>query len=88
MVNLDTPTIFKRLDTENMRAQLHGLPEQCWAVWNKARKFELPYDYIDIDKIVFLGMGGSAIGGDLVRGLVSSTSKLIIIVNTKVIFSQ
>ncbi len=81
MVNLDTPTIFKQLDTENMRAHLRGLPEQCWAAWNKARKFKLPYDYVDIDKIVFLGMGGSAIGGDLVRVLASSVSKLIIFVN-------
>ena len=42
--------------------------------------FELPQDYSRINKIVVLGMGGSAIGGDLVASLVSVEAKLPIIV--------
>jgi glucose/mannose-6-phosphate isomerase len=35
-----------------------------------ATSFKLPADYSHIDKVVVLGMGGSAIGGDLVASLV------------------
>ena len=81
MVNLDDPEVYQRLDPANMLAQLHGLPQQCRNAWHKAKDFELPLDYADTDKIVILGMGGSAIGGDLVRSLASSTEKLVIFVH-------
>jgi len=81
MVNLDDIQIYKRLDPENMLGHLHGLPQQCRTAWHKAKDFELPRDYATIDKVVVLGMGGSVIGGDLVRSLFSSKSKPIIFVN-------
>ncbi|HEX7365314.1 MAG TPA: bifunctional phosphoglucose/phosphomannose isomerase [Dehalococcoidia bacterium] len=81
MVNLDDLKIYKQLEPENMRGHLHGLPEQCRAGWDKASKFKLPADYADVDKIVILGMGGSAIGGDLARSLFSSVKKPTIFVS-------
>ena len=81
MVNLDDLDVYQRLDPANMLAQLHGLPQQCRNAWHKAKDFELPLDYAGIDKIVILGMGGSAIAGDLVRSLISSTGKPIIFVH-------
>src|SRR4030042_2442093 len=81
MVNLDGPQIYKQSAPANMLGQLHGLPQQCLAAWHKALEFKLPRDYRDVDKVVILGMGGSAMGGDLVRSLVSSESKPIIFVN-------
>jgi glucose/mannose-6-phosphate isomerase len=81
MVNLDDLAIYKRLDPSNMRGHLHGLPQQCRAAWDKAQDFKLPRDYTNIDKVVILGMGGSAIGGDLVRSLFSSQKKPIIFVS-------
>ena len=81
MVNLDDLVIYQQIDPSNMMIQLHGLPQQCRNAWHKAINFELPLSYTDIDKIIILGMGGSAIGGDLVRSLVSSTGKPIIFVN-------
>ena len=72
MVNLDDIQVYKRLDPANMLENLHGFPQQCRAAWHKAKDFKLPKDYASIDKVVILGMGGSAIGGDLVRSLVSS----------------
>jgi glucose/mannose-6-phosphate isomerase len=81
MVDLDDEKIYKRIDPENMRGHLHRLPQQCSAAWDKAKEFQLPGDYADIDKIVILGMGGSAIGGDLVRSLFSSEKKPVIFVN-------
>lgn len=46
-----------------------------------AIEFKLPRDYSDINKVVILGMGGSAIGGDLVSNLVMSEAKLPITVH-------
>jgi len=43
--------------------------------------FNLPQDYAEVDKVVILGMGGSAIGGDLVSSLAISEAKLPIIVS-------
>jgi glucose/mannose-6-phosphate isomerase len=81
MVNLDDIQTYERLDPENMRQHLQGLPQQCRDAWNKAKKFELPKDYSAVDKVVVTGMGGSAIGGDLVRSLFRSQKKPIIFVN-------
>ena len=81
MVNLDDPGIYQQLDPANMLAHLHGLPQQCRSAWHKAKDFELPPDYAGIDKIIILGMGGSAIGGDLARSLILSTGKPIVFVN-------
>ncbi len=81
MVNLDDPGIYNQLDPANTLAQLHGLPQQCRAAWHKATDFELPLDFSDIDKVVILGMGGSAIGGDLVRSLPSPAGKPTVFVH-------
>jgi len=58
-----------------MRGQLHGLPSQCRAAWHKATGFRLPPGYTEADRIVVLGVGGSAIGADLVRSLTLSKTK-------------
>jgi glucose/mannose-6-phosphate isomerase len=81
MVNLDNLQIYRQLDPDNMLAQISGLPQQCLTAWRKAIDFKLPGDYCDIDKVVVLGMGGSAIGGDLVRCLASSEGKPIMFVS-------
>jgi glucose/mannose-6-phosphate isomerase len=81
MVDLDELKLYKQLDIANMMGQLYGLPQQCLNAWNKAEKFKIPGEYRSIDKVVILGMGGSAIGSDLVRALASHEKKLNIFVN-------
>lgn len=66
---LDDLTVHQRLDPQGMLGQLKGLPHQCREAWEKALKFRLPPEYRKVDKVVILGMGGSAIGGDLLRSL-------------------
>jgi glucose/mannose-6-phosphate isomerase len=80
MVNLDDTQVYKRLDPANMLEHLHGLPRQCRTAWHKAQEFQLPRGYANIDKVVVLGMGGSAIGGSLLRNFVSRSAKPIIFV--------
>lgn len=81
MVDLDNPEVYERFDLANMRAHLHRFPEQCLQAWQKAKTFPLPSDYAHADKIIILGIGGSAIGGDLVQGLTSSLAKPVIFVH-------
>lgn len=81
MRDLDDVSVYGQLDPADMRGQIRGLPKQCHKAWHKALDFDLPSDYREVDKVVVLGMGGSAIGGDLVRSLVSEEGKVVISVN-------
>jgi glucose/mannose-6-phosphate isomerase len=78
--SLDNPQVFKRYDPEGMLNHLHRLPHLCQQAWQMALDFKLPPDYADLDKVLVLGMGGSAIGGDLVASLAQAEAKLPIIV--------
>jgi glucose/mannose-6-phosphate isomerase len=81
VIDLDDAGIYRRLDPGGMGAQLHGLPRQCRDAWDKAVRFTLPPDYKKINKVVILGMGGSAIGADLVRSLTADKGGPVIFVN-------
>jgi bifunctional phosphoglucose/phosphomannose isomerase len=81
MINLDNQEIYKQYDPGGMLAHLHYLPQQCRQAWEKANDFALSTDFKDINKIVICGMGGSAIGGDLLRSLASNLSKPMVFVN-------
>ena len=67
--NLDTPETYSRLDPSNILSRIRDLPQQCRLAWQRAIDFPLPSGHPHIDKVVVLGMGGSAIGGDLLRCL-------------------
>lgn len=58
---------------------LREMPEQCRRAWELAGDFTIPPDYSRAKKIVILGMGGSAIGGDLVSSLVAAECPVPII---------
>ncbi len=46
-----------------------------------AMAFTLPQDYSQVNKVVVLGMGGSAIGGDLVASLISAEARTPVLVH-------
>jgi len=76
MVDLDNASVYRQFDKSGMLDHLHGFPEQCQKAWEKVLKFELPREYTEISNVVIVGMGGSAIGGDIVRRLALAESKL------------
>jgi glucose/mannose-6-phosphate isomerase len=76
MVDLDDLLIYRKLDPSGMLDHLHQFPGQCQLAWEKVSKFALPPEYSRVDKVVILGMGGSAIGGDLVRRLALAESRV------------
>ena len=52
-----------------MGQRIGALPMQCRDAWVKALAFPLPESYRQVERVLVLGMGGSAIGGDLLAGL-------------------
>jgi len=72
---------LKKLDHEDMLGRIHEMPWQCQQAWEIARELNLPQEYSDVNKVLIIGMGGSAIGGDLVRSLVEPEANLPIIVH-------
>ncbi len=74
MNDLDGASIYQTLDPQGMLGWIRELGEQCREAWQQGQAFSLPSDYADIDKVVLLGVGGSAIGGDIMRSLASLQS--------------
>ncbi len=72
---LDEAASYKQFDPGDMGKRIRQLPEVILDAWQAAGKFELPESLREIDKVLILGMGGSAIGGDLVRRLLLGESK-------------
>lgn len=70
-MNLDDLAYFKKLDTLDMLGEIDGLPDQLQKAWDLGQSQPLP-EFEDIRSIVISGMGGSAIGADLVSAAVSS----------------
>lgn len=68
-MSLDDPQAYARLDPGGMGRLIERLPEQCRAAWRDGMAFPLPHSFRRAERVVVLGMGGSAIGADLAGGL-------------------
>jgi glucose/mannose-6-phosphate isomerase len=69
-MNLDDLDRFKQLDTLNMLAEIDGLPDQLKSAWELGQSQPLP-EATSIERVVVCGMGGSAIGADLLAAFVA-----------------
>jgi glucose/mannose-6-phosphate isomerase len=79
-VDLDRPETYRAVDGGDMLAHLEGLPAQLEEAWRLASAFQAPPALRDADAIVVTGMGGSAIGADLVRGLCADQLRVPLVV--------
>jgi glucose/mannose-6-phosphate isomerase len=75
MIDLDAPEKFAEIDREGMLAHAVNLPRACADAWELAGRtypqLGLPASFKQVQRIVVVGMGGSAIGGDLLAALVA-----------------
>jgi glucose/mannose-6-phosphate isomerase len=69
MSELDDAALRENLDPDGTLGRIRGLPEQCEEAWEAARELALPEEYHGIDKVVVVGMGGSAIAADVLSAL-------------------
>ena len=74
-MNLDDLDRFKQLDPQNLLGEIDNLPDQFGYAYQLGLKLELP-TWTDIRQVVIAGMGGSAIGGDLLAAYCASLSPL------------
>ena len=75
-INLDDPMMYARLDTQDMAGYIAGLPTQCRQAWDAGQRWPLPAGLRRPSRIVVLGMGGSAIGAEIVTTLASRLSPI------------
>jgi len=73
---LDNLTKIKKLDSQNMLGSLQLLSSQVEQVWNQAREVRIPVSYKNIQNVVLLGMGGSAIGTHLIKTVFAKELKV------------
>jgi len=75
-MNLDDLARFRELDPQNMLGHIDGLPDQLQTAWDASQTQPLEFaDDLrpsagDLRQVVITGMGGSAIGADLVAAAV------------------
>jgi glucose/mannose-6-phosphate isomerase len=80
-LNLDDPSTYATLDPSNMLARVLEIDRQMADAWRLASAFEAPARYRDAQSVVVLGMGGSAIGGDLARSYAADKASVPILVS-------
>lgn len=72
---------MREIDTQGYIDHLNGLPDQLGTAWELGGGLSLP-EYSDgIDQVFIAGMGGSAIGADLIAAFAAPTSRAPIIVH-------
>jgi glucose/mannose-6-phosphate isomerase len=74
-VDLNNPQKFKQLDPQDMLSHISNLPDQLAQAWELGQTLTLP-EWESIQYILVAGMGGSAIGGDLLTAYLAPTSPI------------
>ncbi len=77
---LNDPQAMYKVDSMNMFGALWGLPEQCEDAWRLGMEGPLPSAGA-VSNILVTGLGGSAIGGDLLRTYTSGKMPVPVAVN-------
>ncbi|MFH0738782.1 MAG: bifunctional phosphoglucose/phosphomannose isomerase [Candidatus Omnitrophota bacterium] len=75
-----TEDSIKKLDKSDMLGLLMDFPAQCKAAKEIAQQARISFEKRDFNKVIFAGLGGSAIGADLVRSYLYFEAKLPITV--------
>jgi len=79
-MNLDQPQSFQKIDRENMLGHIRNLPDQLNTAWQLGINSDLPA-LKPISKIIVAGMGGSAIGADLLANYVRNAAAVPVFVS-------
>jgi glucose/mannose-6-phosphate isomerase len=80
-ITLDDPAVIRRIDVSDMLGRVRELPRQLALARRVAASVELDDRHRDVDAVVLLGMGGSAIGAELVAGLAGDRLRVPLIVH-------
>lgn len=78
---LDNLETIAQNDPSGMFESVYNLPEQIQKAYEIGKNISVNVKAEDIDKVVITGLGGSAIGGNLLRVFVLDKCKIPVIVN-------
>lgn len=79
-MNLDNLSTLTQIDRHNMLAEIDGLPHQLETAWQLGQTFPLP-ELTGIQQVLIAGMGGSAIGADLLAAYAAPLCRVPIFVH-------
>lgn len=79
-MNLDDSKQFEMIDQQGMLAHIDGLPAQLQNAWKLGLSQPLP-QMNDIQQVVICGMGGSAIGADLLASYLYDKVEVPVVVH-------
>ncbi|MBC7260161.1 MAG: bifunctional phosphoglucose/phosphomannose isomerase [Chloroflexi bacterium] len=71
---------MRKLDPSGMGEAIAGLPRHCREAWEAVQGLALPPDYALAENALIAGMGGSAIGGALLAGILADECPVPLIV--------
>lgn len=74
--NLDETKVYQEIDPKGMGDLIERFPAQVEEAWRIGLAARVPSDYAAVDNLIIQGMGGSAIGGDLLRALYADDLKI------------
>ena len=72
---------IKRFDKSNMKLSIESFPDQIKEMITKYDLYALKNEYHDIQNVVILGMGGSAIGAEICTSIIKNEYTIPIFVN-------
>ncbi len=72
---------MRRLDPSDMLGRAAALPDQCEEGWERGLSWSVPRRHASLKQVLVLGMGGSAIGADLLQGAVGECLERMVAVN-------
>lgn len=78
-MDLNNHTSFSQLDQQDMLSHINGLPVQLSQAWGLGKQLPLP-EWHGIQRVLITGMGGSAIGADLVAAYIENICEVPVIV--------
>lgn len=70
--------------TDNVLVSVQSFPDQLLQAWHEVNEISLPADYSNFLNVVLAGMGGSALGGRVVKWLTYSDVKVPFEVSTQI----
>lgn len=80
MNKLDDRRFISKLDTANMLDAISTFDEQCKCAYNIGKQFKASKPKMQINNILLAGLGGSAIGSDIIRVYLQSELKVPLMV--------
>jgi glucose/mannose-6-phosphate isomerase len=80
-ITLDDPAVLKRIDAADMLGRVRELPRQVAESRRIAAAVQLEARHTDVDQVLVLAMGGSAIGAELVAAVAGDRLRVPLVVH-------